>query len=465
MIRWAWSLRRAMVVVALVAAGAAAAGIGVPGGYGAQTTGDEPHYLMTASSLVQDGDLDVSNQYRARAYRAFHEIELVPQARQLPGGRLVEPHDPLLPAMLAPGVALGGWVGAKLTLAALAGALAALTLWIAVRRLAVPVPRATVVLGLMSSSAPLAVYGTQVYPELPAALAVAVAVAALTGPLRRGGLAVVAAAVIALPWLSVKYAPVAAVPAGLAIWMLVRRGRARAAAGLAGALAVAALAFVGAHEALYGGATPYAAGAHFVGGELTAVGASPDYLGRSRRLVGLLVDRDFGLAAWQPAWLLAVPAVAALAARRPRGTGALLLPLAAGWAVATFVALTMQGWWFPGRQVVVVLPSAVLAIAWWARGGGRRLSLVVALGLAGISVHVWVVVEGLLGRLTWAVDLQRSSHPLYRAWREALPDYLNVSPSTWVLHWAWAALFVAAAALAARRERAARVIGGLRVPA
>ena len=39
--------------------------------------------------------------------------------------------------------------------------------------------------------------------------------------------------------------------------------------------------------------------------------------------------------------------------------------------MATFVALTMQGWWFPGRQLVVVLPAAVLAIAWWARGGGR----------------------------------------------------------------------------------------------
>lgn len=465
MIRWAWSLRGAMVVVALVAAGAAAAGIGVRGSYDAQTTGDEPHYLMTAVSLAEDGDLDVRNQYQAQAYRPFHEIDLMPQARPLPGGRLVEPHDPLLPAILVPGVALGGWVGAKLTLTVLAGALAALTLWIAVRRLAVPVRPAAAVVGVLSASAPLAAYGAQVYPELPAALAVAVAVAALTGPLRRGGLAAVAAAVVALPWLSVKYAPVAAALAGLALWMLVRRGRARTAAGLAGALAVAGLAFIGAHEALYGGATPYAAGAHFVDGELTVVGASPDYLGRSRRLVGLLVDRDFGLAAWQPAWLLAVPAVAALAARRPRGAGTLLLPLAVGWAVATFVALTMQGWWFPGRQLVVVLPVAVLAIAWWARGGGRRLALAVALGLVGVSVHAWVVAEGLLGTMAWAVDLQSASHPLYRAWREVLPDYLNVSPSTWALHWAWAALLVAAAALTARRERAVRIPEGVRVPA
>ena len=127
---------------------------------------------------------------------------------------------------------------------------------------------------------------------------------------------------------------------------------------------------------------PYAAGDHFVGGELSVVGTEPDYLGRSRQLLGLLVDRGFGLAAWQPAWLLAVPAVAALARRRPPGWGALALPLAAGWLVATFVALTMQGWWFAGRQVVVVLPLAALAVAWWtgrdrrpapAAGRGRRV--------------------------------------------------------------------------------------------
>jgi NADPH-dependent 2,4-dienoyl-CoA reductase/sulfur reductase-like enzyme len=36
------------------------------------------------------------------------------------------------------------------------------------------------------------------------------------------------------------------------------------------------------------------------------------------------------------------------------------------WATATWVALTMHGWWWPGRQVVVVVPCVVLAVAWWA---------------------------------------------------------------------------------------------------
>jgi hypothetical protein len=446
-------LRAAMALVALVAFAAAAAGIGARATYGAQTTADEPHYLVTALSLARDGDLDVRDEFAEGAYRPFHEIGLAPQARPLADGRLVEPHDPLLPAILAAPTALGGWVLAKLTLAAIAAALAALTLWTAVRRLAVPVLPAAAVVAVFAASAPLASYGSQVYPELPAALAVAAAVAALTGPLRRGGLATLAAAVVALPWLSVKYAPVAAVLAAVGLWLLARAGRRRAALALGGGLAAAALAFLGAHEALYGGPTPYAAGAHFAGGELTVVGVEPDYLGRSRRLVGLLVDRDFGIAAWQPAWLLLVPAVAALVVRRPRGAAAIALPLAAGWLVATFVALTMQGWWFPGRQVVVVLPVAVLAIAWWARVSGRRLASVLVLGALGILAHAWVVAEGALGRIAWVLDLQDTANPVYRAWSAVLPDYLDVSAETWALHWAWAAALVALALLAVRSAR------------
>lgn len=447
------SLRTAMALVALVAFAAAAAGIGARASYGARTTADEPHYLVTALSLARDGDLDVRDELADRAYLPFHELELAPQARPLPDGRLVEPHDPLLPAILALPTALGGWVLAKLTLAAIAAALAALTLWTAVRRLAVPLLPAAAVVAVLAASSPLAPYGAQVYPELPAALAVAAAIAALTGPLRRGGLAALAAAVVALPWLSVKYAPVAAVLGAIGLWLLLRGGRRGAALALGGGLAVAALAFLGAHEALYGGATPYAAGAHFTGGELTVVGSDPDYLGRARRLVGLLVDRDFGLAAWQPAWLLLVPALAALATRRPRGAAAIALPLAAGWLVATFVALTMQGWWFPGRQVVVVLPAAALAIAWWAGGSRRRLAAALAAGAVGVVTHAWLVAEGTLGSIAWVVDLQDTANPLYRAWSAALPGYLAVSATTWPLHWAWAGAFLGAAGLAVLAER------------
>jgi hypothetical protein len=454
----------AMVMVGMLAFAAAAAGIAVSATHGTRTTADEPQYLLTAISLAEDRDLDIGDELADGRWRPFHALPLPEQTEPLAGGRRLSPHDPLLPLLLAGPVAVGGWVGAKLAMAAMAGLLAALALWTAVRRLGVPIGTAALAVGVFACSPPLAVYGSQVYPELPAALAVLAAVAALLSPAAPGGRAtlVVGGAVVALPWLGVKYAPVAAVIALVACWRLVRAGRGRRALVLAGSLATAGVAFLVLHRWWYGGWTPYAVGDHFVQGELSVVGAEPDYLGRSRRLVGLLVDRGFGLAAWQPAWLLAVPAVAALARRRPGGWADLAAPLAAGWLVATFVALTMHGWWFGGRQVVVVLPLAVLAVAWWIGPDPRRRALLALAGGVGVLAHLWLVVEGAAGRVTWAVDPTATANPLYRAWRLVLPDYLAMSWKTWGLHGAWLIALAVWAASAAGAGH--RLVGFRRLP-
>jgi len=441
----------AVAAVGLLAFLGAAAGIGVAASHGARTTADEPQYLLTAISLAEDRDLDIADELAAGRWRAFHALPLPEQTEPLASGRRLSPHDPLLPLLLAAPVAAGGWVGAKLAMAALAGLLAGLLLWTAVRRLGVPVGTGLLVVAVFALSPPLAVYGTQVYPELPAALAVVAAVAALTTPGApdRAGIVVVGVAVAALPWLAVKYVPVAAVLALLAVWRLLGAGARRRALALAAGLAAAGVAFVVLHRWWYGGWTPYASGDHFVAGELTAVGSDPDYLGRSRRLLGLATDRGFGLAAWQPAFLLAVPALATLARRRPAGWAAVALPLAAGWLVATFLALTMHGWWFPGRQVVVVLPLAVLAVACWA-GGGRRRPAVAVAGGVGVVAYAWLLADGLAGRVTWAVDFFATRDPAYRAWQLVLPDYLTVTTATWVLHAAWLVALAAWAAAAWR---------------
>src|SRR5215211_5502856 len=307
-IGWAGRIGWVMLAVGVLALLAAAAGILVPATHGTRTTADEPQYLLTAISLAEDRDLDIADELADGRWRAFHALALPEQTELLADGRRLSPHDPLLPLLLAGPVAVGGWVGAKLAMAAMAGLLAALLVWTAVRRLGVPLGTAALATVLLACSPPLAVYGSQIYPELPAALAVLAAAAALVSPAAPGRRAtlVVGGAVVALPWLGVKYAPVAAAIALVASWRLVRAGRGRRALVLAGALATAGVAFLVLHRWWYGGWTPYAVGDHFVQGELSVVGAEPDYLGRSRRLVGLLVDRGFGLAAWQPAWLLAV---------------------------------------------------------------------------------------------------------------------------------------------------------------
>lgn len=441
------------VAVGLVVAAWAAVAIPARATVGARTTADEPQYLLSALSLAEDRDLDIADELGERAYAPFHEVALPVQTEPLDDGREISPHDPLLPALLAVPVGLGGWVGAKATLAALGGVLAGLLVWTAHRRFAVPVGVAALVVLAFGLSAPLSAYATQVYPELPAALAVTVAVAALTGRGRPVDLVVAGAAVTALPWLGVKYTPVALALVIVAAGRLAGDGRYRALIGLGAGLAAAGAAYLVAHRALYGGWTVYAAGDHFTGGELTVMGEDPDRVGRTRRLAGLLLDRGFGLAAWMPGYLLAVPALAVLSRRRPSGWPLLVLPLAAGWATATWVALTMHGWWWPGRQVVVVVPCLVLAVAWWAGRAPAVRPWVAVAGVIGAVNWAWLVAEVLDRRRTLIVDFEMTSGPLYRAVRAVLPDYRSAGPADWVLQAVWLAALGVVAGLAVRSVR------------
>jgi hypothetical protein len=192
------------------------------------------------------------------------------------------------------------------------------------------------------------------------------------------------------------------------------------------------------HHLLYGAMTPYATGDQFVGGELTVIGTSPDYLARSQRLVGLFVDRNWGLAAWQPAWLLVLPALGAVLRRRPPWWPAVVLPLLAGWAVATWTALTMHGFWWSGRQTVVVLPMAVLLVAWWA---GR--SWLVGGLVLGATTWSWLVVDGLRHRITWVVHVTTTGAPVHRLLAPLLPDMRLPQALDWARFTAWCAVAVA----------------------
>lgn len=438
--------------VGLLALLIALAGLGARAAYGARTSADEPQYLMTALSIARDGDLNIANQRYAGDYRAFHEATLPVQTVLRADGSRISPHGPLLPAYLALPTAAGGWAGAKAALAVLAGAVAALTALAASRRFGVSRPTAATGAVLMAASPPMAFYATQIYPETPAALLTTAAVFALCGPVRPRTQAAAAACLVALPWLAVKYVPLAAVLAGALLWRM--RGRPWQLAGWAAALAAAGAVFLAFNQAVYGGWTPYAAGDFFAAGELLALGPDPDFWGRSARLLGLVTDRGFGLAAWQPAFLAAIPAVAAALVRRFPGRGALCGLAVAGWLTASFVAQTMHGWWWPGRQVVVVVPILAVLVMKWADG----LSPMVKKGLAAVAAtgmlsYFWLASEATLGARALIVDFTETANPLYRAWRTVLPDYLYASAATWRWHALWLAAAAGLAWLGAKSAR------------
>jgi hypothetical protein len=129
---------------------------------------------------------------------------------------------------------------------------------------------------------------------------------------------------------------------------------------------------------------------------------------------------------------------------------ALLAPLLTGWLVATFAALTMHGWWWPGRHVVAALPFAGLALACWVDGHRRRLAAVMALAGAGLASRLWLLAEVRSGRRTLIGDFEQTAAPPVRLLRPLLPDFRAPSGATTTLALAWVAALVISAAWAYR---------------
>src|SRR5919197_524467 len=174
--------------------------------------GDEPHYLLAAKSLVDDGNVDVRDEYAARAYAAFYPYRLDRQGK-LRKGRLDEPHGVGFPLLIAPAYAVGGAHGVELFLAAVAALAVALAYRVALR--VAPDPWALGAALAVGLSPPFVAYGTAVYPELSAGAALAgaapLALRMESRPGRREALGCFAL-LAALPWLGTKF-----VPAGLVI--------------------------------------------------------------------------------------------------------------------------------------------------------------------------------------------------------------------------------------------------------
>lgn len=141
--------------------------------------GDEPYYLLQSESLLQDFDLDLSNQYARLGASATGRVDLRPQQGDPVGehGEQYSRHEPLLALLLVPGLFLGGKAGAVATIAIFA----ALLVWSLTRLLEEEgLSQATIVttIAAIAFGPPLLFYAVRMWPEVPAALAVSEALRA-----------------------------------------------------------------------------------------------------------------------------------------------------------------------------------------------------------------------------------------------------------------------------------------------
>ena len=406
----AWAGRRdaRAQMAAIWIATAAAAGVGA--GRLTHTvlfpSGDEPHYLVLAQSLWRDGDLEDREQPHARGLPGVLRAtpgSALPRARV--GWRDLSVHPVGMPVLITPVYAAGGYdlvVAFFVVMAATAATVA--WRWVS---LTTGNPGATTLAwAAIVFSAPFLINAFTIYPEVPAALVVAVAVMITLRPTPdRRSWHDVAVGVLAglLPWLSTKYAPMSAAIVAVAVarvwWPLHATERPdRTLASLVRVGVPYAVCLVGwfAYFYAYWG-TPWPSAPY---GTMTQTELAHTLFG----VPGLFFDQEYGLLAYAPAYVLAGMGLWTMMRRR----GALRrvgLEVAVIVGALAFTVGAFRIWWggsaAPGRPLVsgllpLMLPLAV-QIGSAATAPARRAAqhLLVWLGTALCAVLI-VAQEGLL---------------------------------------------------------------------
>jgi hypothetical protein len=394
-------------------------------------TGDEPHYLVIAQSLLRDGDVKVANNYERGDYLPYYRGFLTPHYAS--GGAGVERypgHGVGLSAIIAPAFALGGYRAVAVWIAVLV-AIGAGLVWKAGYVLTSDVGAAWFGWAVVVLTAPIAVYGSLIYPDSIAGIVFAACALAVVQadartertPWRLTGSVALGAAIGVLPWLHVRLALPACI---FAIVLLARatrfgQGRARHVAAMSAPFAVSLAGFMAFSWLINGSINPAASI-----GDRSSLQVQRIPVG----LLAMLTDQEFGLLPNAPVHLVSFAALWSVLKRNRRLGLDLVL-------IVVPYALTLSAWsiWWAGAcpparfLVPVIFPLGVAAAGLWVRQGARGhvLSLTMLVTSVVIAVVFAWAGDGALaysdatGRARWLewasplVDVSRAFPSFFRA--------------------------------------------------
>jgi hypothetical protein len=343
-------------------------------------TGDEPHYLVIAHSLLADRDLQIENNHRQLDYRGFYPGPLPPDSIQRgQNGEIYPNKAPGLPALLMPAYRVGGAAGAVLAVALIAS-LAALAIFDVALVFGGPAI-AWATWAAIALTVPVIPHAWSIFPDIAAAGIAAWCVRWLTIPLSGSALSWMARGVCLamLPWLHTRLVVLLAV---LTASLLVHlRARIRESVALLAPIALSSAAWFGYFLVIYGTLDPRAPW----GGASNpsfSIGNVP------RGILGLLFDQKFGLLIYSPIYAAAFAGAVWLA--RDAHWRVVAGMLVATAAVYTISCTRFYIWWGgtspPARFLVAVVPLAAPFIATAFVKGKSAVSRAVHWSLLGLSL-------------------------------------------------------------------------------
>lgn len=406
-------------------------------------SGDEPHYLVMAQSLWREHDLDLRDNYAREDWREFRGGVTEPHyAAPRQDGRPFPGHAPGLPLLLAPVYALGGRLACALLLGAMVAGVGAIAFWIATAEgLA---PGAALLASLLAAGPPLAAFALHIYPEAPSALALFAAYALLRFGRTPWSPALAAALACVLPFLHPRMA-LGSVALAFAAFIYRDRTSVRVFAAVTG---VGTLAYGLFWMSIFG--VPTALGVY--GGAPEDASLSP-----LRALVGLLIDRAYGVLPYAPAFLalFLLTAPASLITGDPRRNRVEL-------ALALALILPPLFWrmWWGGQSppARLIAPMTPLLALWLARlwaSIARPLTRRLIVGAVAWSWSLFLFAALHPERLLFINKRVRPTRMWDALWPGGpldglLPDLARPGPADWAIAAAWIAVLLVAARWARR---------------
>ena len=435
------------------------------------TRSDEPHYLLMMESLVRDHDLDLGNNYDAADYADYYPDRLPDRHVIISGPRQLPIRDLGLPLIGALPFAIARRTG-LLVVMCLVGAAFAWRGYAFLRLLSFSRHAAILAASAAALLHPVFTYTTQIYPDLPAALAVLVVAELLARPPTVARLAAASAILGALPWLTVR-AWFIVVGMGLVVaWIALRpllngftprRLALVAAGGLPFLLLVATLVVV--DLVMFGVPVPNA-GYYLIQGQQTVLAFTPQI-----GFPGLFLDRTFGLLSHVPLYALAFFGAVPLFRRARILRSAAIVALFLGWLGYLVYIGDIAYWWADGspssryQLATIAFPMLALA-AGLDRLRGELPGLVVkgALVWSALATVIFAWRPNL--RYDLAVEVEPSAGPgqiwefvtatLHADPGLIFPSLVHNAPLDVALTLAWAVLLAGLVVLGARRPRGPR---------
>jgi hypothetical protein len=362
-------------------------------------TGDEPHYLLIARSIVRDGDVNLANDYGEQKYLEFYPGRLA--AHAVAGNKgpdyLYSHHFPGISALIAPFYILGSRTGksavlvgmSRFPLAVLSALLAAL-LFLFVSDLVAKRAAALLVWALFALASPFVFYSYLIYSELPAALIALFILWAIV--LKRNisafMLILSGAGIGLMLWFGIKYLPLAGgvFLAAAASIMLDSKNKIRDVLGLSASAFVPLVLLIVFLKSLWGNVSPFV----IYRGAPVSEYFKHGVIEIGNHFLGLLLDQRIGILVWGPYLLLFVPGLVLLFRKRRREFFLLLTPLAA-WLVFSSLVYSWGAYCPPGRPLLPVLPlfAGLAGVALAGMDGTPKR--VLGIGLVALTVLITLV--------------------------------------------------------------------------